>query len=277
MDRDAALEQLAVAPAAGETRERMIVPAPRHQYGDADAAPHGPDELLAKPAVGDKVWRGNADRFTRRRDQDLEERPCARGAAFGGSAVHHQRDLRSRRLEIPLVRADFELDIREDLARGFKPVLREGGLQPHGERAGYLDHGIAPGAPALARPDPVVGHADTAHKGHRAVHDEQVAVRAVVEALQRVPGDGLVPAYLASRGEQRVEVALRGEKAAVAVNDQPHAHAAARALLERREHFIGDPATQKKIDLEVNAAPRFADCAQLGGEDLLAVVQHPYF
>ena len=68
----------------------------------------------------------------------------------------------------------------------------------------------------------------------------------------------------ASGGLQRVEVALRSEKAAVAVDDQPHAHAAARALLERGEHLTRDPTAQRKIDLEVDAAPRFADRAQLG-------------
>jgi len=84
-------------------------------------------------------------------------------------------------------------------------------------------------------------------------------VRAVIEPLQRVPGDRLIPVDLAPGAAQAVEVAPGSEQAAVAVDDESHPHAGARAFLESFEHFVCHAAAKEQIGLEMNAVLCGAD------------------
>ena len=100
------------------------------------------------------------------------------------------------------MRAGFELGIREDLARGFEPVLREGGLQPHGERAGYLDHGVA-GRQRWRVAEPVVGHADTADKATAPSTTSRSRCVRLLRRFSVYQAIGLVPAYASPRRAAR--------------------------------------------------------------------------
>ena len=99
-------------------------------------------------------------------------------------------------------------------------------------------------------------------------------MRAVVEALERVPGDRLVPVDMAARGAELGKVALRREEAADAIHDDAHCDAGTRTLGEHAQRLVCGAAAQEQIHLEVNAAPCAAHCFQLRGVDRRAVVQH---
>src|SRR2546421_483207 len=111
-------------------------------------------------------------------------------------------------------------------------------------------------------------------EGDLAIDDQDVAVRAVVEALQRVPGDRLIPVDAATGGAQRFEIILGGVQAADTVDNDAHGDAGARALGEHLQDLVAGASAQEEIDLEMDAAPRGAHRLELGGVDLGAAAEH---
>src|SRR5437879_13792650 len=86
---------------------------------------------------------------------------------------------------------------------------------------------------------------------------------AVVEALERVPGDRLVPVDLAAGRAQLGKIPVGRRQAADAIDDESHRDACARALDEGTENLIGDAAAEEKVGLEVHAALCAAERAEL--------------
>src|SRR5438552_3788802 len=209
----------------------MVVPFAGQQHADRYAACRGTQQRVAKAPVREKIRRAALDRLPRARHQDLEQDARLRGAPRRRRAVDHHAEARAGRHDSRLANVgEQKILLRKDLARGFEPVLGERSLQTFHQFAGNAEHGVAPRRVVGGGPDPVVRDAGTADESHFGVDHEDVAVGAIVEALERVPGDRLIPVDLAAGRAQRGKIPVRRRQAADAVDDQAHRNARPRAL-----------------------------------------------
>src|SRR6185312_9536272 len=71
----------------------------------------------------------------------------------------------------------------EDLAGGLEPVLGEGGLEPADQRPTDAAHHVVPGHLALHPTEPVRRDSRAADEAYLSVDDDQLAMRAVVDAF----------------------------------------------------------------------------------------------
>src|SRR5206468_3173696 len=116
--------------------------------------------------------------------------------------------------------------------------------------------GIAPARVAALAFIPVIGDARAAEEADLAVYDDQLAVRAVVDARQRVPLDGVIPTDAPAGVEQFLIEALPGGKAADSVEHEIDVHTRARTVGQRRDEAAGDLALLKNVSFEIDAMLR---------------------
>ena len=123
----------------------------------------------------------------------------------------------------------------------------------------------------LRVPFPLVVDADAAGEGGEAVDDQELAMGAVVDFLERIPAGLVEGGEAAAGGLQSLDVLLADAAAANRVDDQVHAHAAPRRLFksagEELGHFTG------RIDVGFEADPSlcFLNGAKHRWKDLVAV------
>ena len=72
---------------------------------------------------------------------------------------------------------------------GLDPVVQERRLELVDDRALHAKVRVAPVVLVLGVAQPLVGHADTAGESYSPVHDQQLAMGAVVEPVDRVPAE----------------------------------------------------------------------------------------
>ena len=133
---------------------------------------------------------------------------------------------------------------------------------------------VAPVLGALGPAAPLVGDADAAGEADRAVHDQHLAVRAVVQPPQ-VPPLGLVIAHdLHARTLHRVDAVGVHLRAADPVEQHMHLHARPGALGQRVGKLPADRFGPVDVGLEGDRSLRLPDRLQHGRKDLVAVEQH---
>ena len=101
--------------------------------------------------------------------------------------------------------------------------------------------------------EPLVGDAGAADEADAAVDDEELAVGAVVELEDAIPGGRVVEGDLAAGVEERGEVALADAGAAEGVEHDVDADAGAGAFGEGIEVELADLAALEDVGLEVDA------------------------
>ncbi|MPM80038.1 hypothetical protein SDC9_127082 [bioreactor metagenome] len=82
------------------------------------------------------------------------------------------------------------------LPRGLDPVVIERRLRLQHHRAAHAKMDVAPVLLVLRVPAPLIGNANTAGVGHLAVDNQQLAVRAIVDAVHAVPAQRAIAPHL---------------------------------------------------------------------------------
>ncbi len=140
-------------------------------------------------------------------------------------------------------------------------------------RPAQLEVHVAPVLRILRLPFPLVGNADATREGYLPVHNQQLAVRAVVHACEVVPVQRAVAVHLDARLLHQVEQILFHFQAADPVQQHVHAHAGPGAFGQQFRHLAADIAGPVDIGFEVDGVPGSADRRQHGGEDFGTVLQ----
>src|ERR1051325_4423886 len=230
----------------------MIAVSAGHDDLNLDTAlADGANQLMTRAAVGQKVGRRDKDALTRRGEQRLIKDTRPRGHAGRGRAV----DDEGRGLALSFLRGE-KLDVGENLAGGFEPVLDERGLKACDRRAFEAKHRIAPARILLVPFEPVIGEARAAQETHLTVNDDDLAVRAIVDAGQCAPPETVIPADATPRRAQLLEVAVPRSERAYRVEREADFNARARPLRQGLDESARDFAFLKNARLKLNARPR---------------------
>src|ERR1051325_2519925 len=215
----------------------------------ATALAYGANELMTRAAVGQKVGRRDKDALTRRGEQRLIKDKRPRGHAGRGRAV----DDEGRGLALSFFLRGEKLDVGENLAGGFEPVLDERGLKARDRRAFEAKHRIAPARVLLVPFEPVIGEARAAQETHLTVNDDDLAVRAIVDAGQCAPPETVIPADAPARRAQLLEVAVPRSERAYRVEREADFNARARPLRQGLDESARDFAFLKNVRLKISA------------------------
>ena len=148
----------------------------------------------------------------------------------------------------------------QDLAAAFEPVLRRDPLERGDDRSFDPAHGVAPGAPAAAaRVEPPVSDARAAGERDLAVDHQQLAMRPVVDPVQRVPAHRLVGHDPHACGPQPPHRPSPQANAADRVDDDGDVDAVAGALAQRVDERLADAAVLEDVALHVDRALGLSD------------------
>ena len=161
----------------------------------------------------------------------------------------------------------------QQLAAALHPVVHEGELHLRDHRPLHAHHRLAPVVLLVGVAEPLVRDADAAGEADRAVDDEELAVRAVVEAREGVPAQRVVPLHVDAVALHEVDQRVRHRRGADGVEDHFHRHAGAGALRQRLREEPPDLAVPVDVELEVDGLLRAADGREHRWEDLHAVFQ----
>jgi len=175
-------------------------------------------------------------------DQGLDEHAGFGGAAGGGQTGDHERGgVAARRGPREIFRRD------EDFARGFEPVFAEGALEASDRIALDADDGVPPLRLFGLAVEPLVGKTGAADEANGAIHDGQFAMRAVIGARPGIPAHGVIPANATAQLAKCGEAAVGEGGTSDSVDDHPHLHAGAGALVDRVEDLVGNAAFLEDI------------------------------
>ena len=116
----------------------------------------------------------------------------------------------------------------------------------------HAEDRVAPRRLALYRVPPEIRNARPAHKPKLPVDDQQLAMRALIQALPRVPAQRMVPAHLAAGRAQRVEIPVRRLVAADGIDDGPHLHPRPRPFRQRLQNLPRDSPRDELVVLQVD-------------------------
>src|SRR5215213_5081882 len=226
----------------------MIAVSAGHDDLDLDITlAYGANQLMTRAAVGQKVGSRDKNAFLRRGEQCLIEDACPRGHTSGGRAVDDERG----GLALSLFLRGEKLDVCENLAGGFKPVLDKRRLKTCDRGAFDAKHRIAPARILLIPFEPVVGKARAAQKSHLPVNDDDLAVRAIVDAGQSAPPETVIPTDLPARRAQVFEVAVPRSERAYGVERKTHFDPRACPLRQGFNEPARDFALLKNVCLKI--------------------------
>src|SRR5262249_33432317 len=121
---------------------------------------------------------------------------------------------------------------------------------------------------------PDIADTGAADEAGFAVDDEELAVRAVVDALEGVPAERLIPHDLSACGTEVIEEPVGGEEGAEGVEDEFHFDAGAGSFCAGVDESGRDFALPEDIRFEVDAALRAANCFEFGSIEILALREH---
>lgn len=162
----------------------------------------------------------------------------------------------------------------EHAAGCLDPVVVEGGLHLRHHRAFDTVMRVAPVLRVLRIAHPLVSHADAAGEADAAIDHQQLAMGAVVDAVQVVPGQRAVAMHLHPGVGHVLDQRGIHLQAAAPVDGDAHLDPGARARGQRLAELAADLARPVDIGLEGDGALRAADGGQHLREDLATVVQH---
>ena len=171
----------------------------------------------------------------------------------------------------------------ENLAAALEPVLCRHTLQRGDDRPLDARHRVPPWAPSLLFwKGPPVGHTGSADERRHAIDDQQLAMGAIVDSVERVPANRLVRLNAAPRRAKTGDGPSPQAEAADRIDDDRDVDAVARAFAERVDEPLRHPSGVKDVALHVDRARRGTDRLEhrfvehrTVGEDrhLVAVVQ----
>ena len=119
----------------------------------------------------------------------------------------------------------------QDVAGRFKPVLGKGGLQADHHIPAHPAHHVAPGRQSIVVSiGPVGGNPCPADKGDFSINHQKLAVSAVVDALEGVPSQRLIPRDKAPGFAEFIEIAIGAGETSKPIKHQFHADARFGAL-----------------------------------------------
>lgn len=101
-----------------------------------------------------------------------------------------------------------------------------------------------------------------AHETDFSIHHDQFPVRTVVEPLEGMPPNRLIPLHFAAGFAQRTEIAVRRFYGADRVHDHSDLDARARSLDEYVEKLVGNSAAVEDVSLQMDASMRAPDRTQ---------------
>ena len=160
-------------------------------------------------------------------------------------------------------------------ARDLDPVVVERGLDLRDDRTFDLEVHVAPMVRVLRMALPLVGDADAACEADRAVDDQQLAVRTVVQAAEVVPLEWPVHPDLDAGLPQLLQERVLDLDAAGPVDHDFDCDACLRSLRKGVGKLPPDIARPVDVGLEVDGLPGGPDCREHRREDLVAVLQVP--
>jgi hypothetical protein len=166
---------------------------------------------------------------------------------------------------------DDVVDLWCDGAGRFREILVERALDQARNGTRHLDHGVAPVILVLRVAHPLVTDTDAPGKRHGSVDDQNLAMRAVVHLLDRVPPQRVEPGDPATGLFQLLQMLPVDPAAADRVDDQVHAHASSRGPCEGASERLSHLARLVDIGLEADTTLRTVNGGQHRREDLLAV------
>ena len=238
------------------------------QDAHVDAALGRRAERVGERRPGNEVGGGELDRLRRRGDRQVVEGLGVRVADLGARAHDLHRAPVVDRLELGQV-----LVAGEHLAGALEPVLGERALEPAHDRAAHPHMGVAPVVGPVGVAHPLGGDPDPAGHPHLAVGDQDPAVGAVGDPLDRVrlrrAEEQHLGAGVAHLADQRA-LHLRG---AERVEDHLAGDALARLLADRAGDPVGDLAAPVDVGLHVQRPLGRGDRLEEGGKDRVAVDQ----
>ena len=197
-------------------------------------------------------------------DQRLRVRVAHRGAR-----AHHLH----RTAVLHLVEVGQVAVAGQHVAGALEPVLGERTLEAAHDRAADAHVGVAPVVGVLGVAGPLLGDPDPAGEADLAVHDQQLAVRAVLEPADRVRLGRAKPAEGDARLAHLLDQPAVHLGAADGVDQDVALHARVGAVAERLGHLDRDVALPVGVGEEVDRLLGLADGLEVGGEDLVAVDQ----
>ncbi len=168
---------------------------------------------------------------------------------------------RSRKVAVVVQHAAGRLD----------PVVHEDGLHLRDGRAFDAEVGVAPVVGVLRVAGPFGRDADAAGETDRAVDDQELAVRAVVEPAEPGPARLVVALDLDAGRLHLGDDALVHPLGADPVQHHVHLDAGARAFRQRVGERAADVARPVDVRLEVDGLRRTPDRLEHRGEDAVAV------
>ena len=132
---------------------------------------------------------------------------------------------------------------------------------------------IAPVLGVLRVPAPLVADPDAAGEADVAVDDQQLAMGAVVHAIEVVPAQGMELAHLHPGVAHLLELLLLHLVAADPVQQDVDLDAGAGPLGQGLGEVVADLARPVDVGLEIDGVLRAADRLEHRGEDLVPVLQ----
>ena len=160
---DAGLEHRAIEADAVQPRHHGVVAGAGHHHPDAHAALDRVAKQIDRHVIGNEIRVGDIDRRARRGDRQAIHHPHRRGAGFRRAHDRLQRQVAAGD------RRRVEIRPGDELAGGFKPVLREAGLQRPHRRPFDPNLQVAPVLVVLRVAGPVIGDAGAAGEADAAV------------------------------------------------------------------------------------------------------------
>src|SRR6266498_364150 len=269
-DLHAAGEQFAQARAPAGSGEGDIVDLAGDQNVNVDAAPRRRYQQGRRIGVRQEIGIRNPEAAHRRRNgDDVEE--LGRRARRLRRGEDDLRECVAGRLE-----PGKETLSREQFTARCGPVLLEGGLKLGDDRAGDLDLRVAPVSGFFGVTEPDVGDSGAAREPDLPVHDEDAAVRSVVDRVEHPGTERMKEFDDASGGTHRRDV-VAGELGAGAdrVQKDSNLYSRAGSFAQGVAETAGDLARPEDIRLEVDRALRPCDCGQHGREKRVAVLEQP--
>ena len=188
--------------------------------------------------------------------------------AEGGAAAHDGDD----RGAGALVLGEAVVAVGQRVPRA-GPVLREGGADAVHRRADEADVRVAPLRGVARVAHPLLGDADAPGEGDPLVHDEHLAVGAVVLLERRDPPGGAEPRDVDPAVLHVLDQVGLQQPAPDRVHQHPDAQPGARPLRQRVRHLLGDRAGPVDVGEQVDGPLRVPDGLEHRREDLVAVAQ----
>src|SRR6185295_1265327 len=135
-------------------------------------------------------------------------------------------------------------------------------------------HRVAPTRALAPSIQPVIADARAADESDPAVHDYQLAMRAIVDSRQRMQADRVIPFDASARRRERFEIFVPGCKAADRVDHKIDLDAGSGPIGKRFDESMSDSSLLKDVSFDIDVVLGVSNRLELGFVKDLAVGQH---